>query len=69
MIMGGRMANFDQWWNNDESIQDNADTLKQRNYLIAQVHHIALSIDNEMLDMALMKIRQTMGVIKEWKNQ
>jgi len=24
------MANFDQWWNNDESIQDNADTLKQR---------------------------------------
>jgi len=63
------MSNFDQWWNNDESIQQNADTLKQRNYLIDQVHHIAQSIDNEIPDMALMKIRQTIGVIEQWKNQ
>jgi hypothetical protein len=63
------MSNFDQWWNNDESIQQNADTLKQRNYLIEQFHHIAQSIDNEIPDMALMKIRQTIGVIEQWKNQ
>jgi len=63
------MANFDQWWNNDESIQQNAETLKQRNYLIEQFHHIAQSIDNEIPDMALMKIRQTIGVIEQWKNQ
>jgi len=63
------MSNFDQWWNNDESIQQNADTLKQRNYLIEQFNHIAQSIDNEIPDMALMKIRQTIGVIEQWKNQ
>ncbi len=63
------MANFDQWWDNDESIADTLKITKQRNYLIDQVHHIAQSIDNEMPDMALMKIRQTIGVIKEWRNR